>query len=132
MNSSPFFFPSPLILAIMIVLMAKEGESEVTRYCPVARFNEGFNKESYPGVCGMQLLFNLGALCRRYRQGLDGLVNISTNLSSNSKVPLISKSAAHRVATSRGRRSSTQWNPQNIICECCFNYCTQQEMLGWC
>ena len=155
------------ILTITVLLVVKVS-SEATHFCPNPRF-EGINRQSFPGVCGMQLLVNLGEVCRsvalqrrqlvtaesvrgkvagvkfpKFRTAMnfdqDNFINlhlladpkrVKSFLGSSSSSSSSSNSSPFQ-RTRRNVSSNRWWNPQNIVCECCFHHCSHQEMIAWC
>ena len=106
---------SILIGIFVIFAIAEFTEAGFSKTCPTPRMN--FHPE---GICGSTLLGYTKTVCGIFKHGERG----------------INKSKA--LGYVRSRRSAgwkpslATWQPQSIICECCYNKCLVSEMLEYC
>ena len=106
---------SILIGIFVIFAIAEFTEAGFSKTCPTPRMN--FHPE---GICGSTLLGYTKTVCGIFKHGERG----------------INKSKA--LGYVRSRRSAgwkpslATWQPQNIICECCYNKCSILELVEYC
>ena len=151
-------FLATFFLSMLLLLQqVDQVEGDYSKYCPFPR--KDYHRD---GICGTALPNYVKAVCRMYRKRpmiRTGAMFPSSSSSSQSSsstnrrpshqgyrhhfdsvespAALMDIEKAKSMVKSspnakRRQRRSSGWQPQSIVCECCYHKCSVQEIREYC
>jgi len=145
-STASSLFPAPLFLVLL--LLSLYSSNAAAEFCTP---DEIFGYTHQRGVCGPQLMNTMKMVCRGrffnpyYKRAGDGLAKRSIFSPSNpsledalsekfagEKGVFLDKKNAIALLSSEASKRNYETDRPTLVCECCVNQCTMDEMLHYC